>query len=380
MSLETLLITSALSSGTIVSEIIKQYAQRSKSAKEDYQKRSPTENDAIEKRRGDCITTINELQFDTALCVADPDLQQRIWCLLMEQTVLTYEAVTERELRMVGASLQQIKAALKSYRDGMNYRTRVRFAGVVISFVFLAAIGIYLYYAPRLGVSANSVITILGIPVSVLLWSVVGSFAAILYRFSMSGDRNLEDPLRWFFSRPLTGVVMGSITFLVIKVGVLTFASGSNAQPVVTDLGSKELMWLVAFLAGFSDRFSDGLLKSLIGRFGGDSSGELVTVGMTAMQQRTGSQFSVIFDWITKRGGNKNPTIPPVLNGNIELGQTLEASPQIRTNGSGEKTEDSNGKAHATTSGPDDEEQEHDIRQSKALQVYEKAKKIDPRE
>src|SRR5262249_17582 len=46
--------------------------------------------------------------------------------------------------------------------------------------------------------------------------------------------------------------------------------------------GSKELMWLIAFLAGFSDRFADGMLKSLVGKFGGDRSSELVSVEPTS--------------------------------------------------------------------------------------------------
>src|SRR5260370_3473123 len=47
-------------------------------------------------------------------------------------------------------------------------------------------------------------------------------------------------------------------------------------------------MWLVAFLAGFSDRFSDGLLKSLVGRFGGDKTADLVAIQMSSRQASTG--------------------------------------------------------------------------------------------
>jgi hypothetical protein len=43
-------------------------------------------------------------------------------------------------------------------------------------------------------------------------------------------------------------------------------------------------MWLVAFLAGFSDRFADGLLKSLVGRFGGEKNTDLVAMQMTSKQ------------------------------------------------------------------------------------------------
>jgi hypothetical protein len=303
--IEPIFLTATAAVVKTLSELGKQYVERSKEAKEHYQRRTAGQAaDPLEGKRDSCIGRVNELQLRTALYVSEPDLQQRIWCLLMEQTVATYEASTEQELRMAEASLQQIEAALASYTDARANRQRVRAIGVAISFLVLAGIATFLYYAPALGVTADSIINILGIPVTVVLWSVVGSFAAILYRFSMSGDRQLEDPLRWFFSRPLTGVVMGSITFLVIKVGLLTFTPGATSETAVASVANKELMWLVAFLAGFSDRFSDSLLKSLIGKFGGETTSELVTTPI-AVPQKESSQFSVIFDWMTNNRRKK---------------------------------------------------------------------------
>jgi hypothetical protein len=55
----------------------------------------------------------------------------------------------------------------------------------------------------------------------VIFWSAIGSFAAILYRFTNAGDKDLEDPVRWLFSRPVTEIIMGAISFLVLKGGLL---------------------------------------------------------------------------------------------------------------------------------------------------------------
>jgi hypothetical protein len=111
------------------------------------------------------------------------------------------------------------------------------------------------------------------IPLPVLIWSGIGSFAAILYRFNSSGDVELQDPLRWLFTRPLTGIVMGTITYFVLRIGLMSVES-----PNVDTLSSSELLWLVAFLSGFSDRFSDTLLRALIGRFSGEKLDSLVTL------------------------------------------------------------------------------------------------------
>jgi hypothetical protein len=58
---------------------------------------------------------------------------------------------------------------------------------------------------------------------------------------------------------------MGTITFLVIKAGLLAITPQSGAALSTPGTTPNELMWLVAFLAGFSDRFSDGLLNTLMG-------------------------------------------------------------------------------------------------------------------
>jgi hypothetical protein len=76
---------------------------------------------------------------------------------------------------------------------------------------------------------------------------------------------------------------MGAITFLVLRAGLLTMSPAPDAN-TLEKLGTNEIMWLVAFLAGFSDRFADGLLKSLVGRFGGEKNTDLIAMQMTSKQ------------------------------------------------------------------------------------------------
>jgi len=110
------------------------------------------------------------------------------------------------------------------------------------------------------------------IPLPVLLWSAIGSFTAILYRFNNSGEIELQDPLRWLFTRPLTGVVMGIIAYFAVLIGLIAIGSKDLSSTV----GKTEVLWLIAFISGFSDRFADGLLKSLIGHFGGNTEAGLL--------------------------------------------------------------------------------------------------------
>jgi hypothetical protein len=69
---------------------------------------------------------------------------------------------------------------------------------------------------------------------------------------------------------------MGATTYLVLKAGILTITQSTSAGasgPI-----TNEATWLVAFFAGFSDRFSERLLRLLAGHFGGDKAGELVSM------------------------------------------------------------------------------------------------------
>jgi hypothetical protein len=58
---------------------------------------------------------------------------------------------------------------------------------------------------------------------------------------------------------------MGMIVYLLMK-GVLIV---SGSQIPFQTLGSQEVVWLVAFFAGFSDRFNDFVMNTIVGRLGG---------------------------------------------------------------------------------------------------------------
>jgi hypothetical protein len=110
------------------------------------------------------------------------------------------------------------------------------------------------------------------------------------------------------------GVVMGAITFLIIKAGLtMTQGTSTSVNPPI----SNEITWLIAFLAGFSDRFADGLLKSLAGRFGGDKTSDLVS-----MRLQTGPTSSGILDGISEFLSKVKPSAKdPKVETSLQLDQ-----------------------------------------------------------
>ena len=105
----------------------------------------------------------------------------------------------------------------------------------------------------------SGLIPVIGIPISVLLWSSLGSIANMLYRFYKHHDvEDVEQEMRWYSARPLVGMIMGIVIYLVLQAGVifLSFATSQSSGGQIKD----EILWLFSFIGGFSDRFFEVVL------------------------------------------------------------------------------------------------------------------------
>jgi hypothetical protein len=92
-----------------------------------------------------------------------------------------------------------------------------------------------------------------GIPISIVIWGAIGSLAAILYRFYTETERvRFGTEARWLIARPIIGIVMGMIAYLAFVSGLTLVTRGQLPNEAQS---SPEFYWLVAFLAGFSDKF-----------------------------------------------------------------------------------------------------------------------------
>jgi hypothetical protein len=142
----------------------------------------------------------------------------------------------------------------------------IRGIAVAVSVGIFVILFAFALIAPTYGIAGDYEIPILNIPLSVILWSALGSITSILYRFNRGADREIQNPIRWLITRPLTGVLLGALAYLAIKVGFVAATEGE----VILGEAANEMIWLISFLVGFSDKFSDSILKNLIGKFGGD--------------------------------------------------------------------------------------------------------------
>lgn len=263
-----LAIASQSTSGVILKELM----VRASNAVDQYQNLAePRCDNSIEDKRVECLRKLSEVRHSATLYHCDREFRQRALCSIYEQTINAYEATNSRSLDIVTAEVTHIESALAADKDEMQQVRRLRRRAVYFSLFSFIGIGAFIGYAHWTGMSGQNALPFLGVPACVIFWSALGGFAAILYRFTNAGDRDLEDPGRWLFSRPVTGIIMGAIAYLVVKAGLLVSGQPGVQLAAGSTPATNEVMWLIAFLAGFSDRFSETTLRSLIGRFGGKS-------------------------------------------------------------------------------------------------------------
>jgi hypothetical protein len=93
---------------------------------------------------------------------------------------------------------------------------------------------------------------ILGIPMGIVVWSFIGSFAAMLSQFYQKPVQEFGNTIKWVIIRPVLGVVMGAAVYLALYSLVLSTSNTNSLLPL-----------LVAFFVGYSDTFTFDILNTI---------------------------------------------------------------------------------------------------------------------
>jgi hypothetical protein len=243
-----------------------------KTAKKKHEEQQANLDTPLEVQRQELISRVHELQYEAVLTLGDTELLAKIVPLLLDLAIQIYEGTTTTQLRLLDLTLQQVSATLDNHRKNIKRHAIARRLAVIATILALGALALLAYWGTLPGgPTSRTTIAILEIPLTVLVWSAVGSFVSMLYRFNTASEKELGDPVRWLFTRPIVGVAMGTISYFIVKVGLLSVNAAEGVK-----VGTLEIMWLLAFLTGFSDRLAESLLRSLVGRFGGDGAQSLL--------------------------------------------------------------------------------------------------------
>lgn len=110
---------------------------------------------------------------------------------------------------------------------------------------------------------------LINIPASVITWSLIGSLAAMLIRFNREPIYNFGDTVKWLLTRPVQGVILGAGFYIVLTSGL--FVLTGDPSSVTGSSNADNIILLVLFLVGFSDRFADTVFNALIKRLSNTS-------------------------------------------------------------------------------------------------------------
>ena len=229
-------------------------------------------------------------QLDRLARLQDELLGSAVEPLLIERAVPRFLALAAdvsgatdaAQLAQLGLRLDQVAAGWRQLQRLTRRRDRARLYTVLLVgllFAFLTAATVYEEWF-RLDITTE--VRLLHVPVYILVWSAIGSLAAILYRFNRSATVELDDPMRVLLTRPLTGIILGAFSYLLVQLGFLAVSGGAGTAESLGGERGVHLMIVVAFIVSFSDRLAEAVLQALVGRFGGDKAGDLVELRATS--------------------------------------------------------------------------------------------------
>ncbi len=101
---------------------------------------------------------------------------------------------------------------------------------------------------------------IMYVPLPILQWAFVGGMIGVLHQLSFSRTRRTGQAgfYAWLVAKPVVGLVMGAVVYFVAVSGELAL----NGR---TDIANIQLLNVLAFLGGFSDKYSIELLERITG-------------------------------------------------------------------------------------------------------------------
>lgn len=177
------------------------------------------------------------------------------------------DARSTGELSIVQSYVNSLRELVSREEREQKEERYWQYAAIAIMIVYVAA----LVFAARIDFVSPTPRYLFGVPQSVILWGAAGSLAAILYRFyTEQGQIRFATEFRWLIARPIIGIIMGGVVYIALNSGLVLLTASGAAQTTASAAASSTIninsFWIVAFLAGFSDKFYLGVIDLLVAR------------------------------------------------------------------------------------------------------------------
>jgi len=185
----------------------------------------------------------------------------------------------EQVLSQAQFEVQHVRADIAKEQQIQQGEQRLSWVVPAIVIAYIAAIVAIIVFAGQAWTSTTEV-PIIGVPASVLLWAAIGSLAAILYRFYKRQRGRITKEIRWLIARPVIGIVMGALSYLAIVSGLFIFGTATGTADPGATIARPQLLWMLAFLGGFSDKVFEAVVNAVVSRLSGPESSQAPTEGV----------------------------------------------------------------------------------------------------
>ena len=146
-------------------------------------------------------------------------------------------------------TIEDIHKRDKEKQEDTQRKVMIGMVGTLITIIVIVVIMVVGGY----GWDNIKGVKVIGIPLGVLIWSFIGSFAAMLEQFYRNPIHQFGSTLKWIIVRPVLGIVMAAGIYLAFVTG---FEIGIAKQDGM-------FMLFIAFLIGLSDSFTFGMIDRL---------------------------------------------------------------------------------------------------------------------
>ncbi len=182
----------------------------------------------------------------------EPYLNLEELCGDNQETSISAAMRTIGVLSEIAKFKNEIEAIYARDKDAQEKAKRKVLLGIG-STLLLMLIVFSIMSSSKGGWNAVKSIEVISIPLGVLIWSFIGSFAAMLEQFYRKPVYDFGSALKWIIVRPVLGVVIAAGVYLA-------FTSGFNMSHTDKEGG---FMLFIAFMVGLSDSFALGLINKL---------------------------------------------------------------------------------------------------------------------
>ena len=172
--------------------------------------------------------------------------------------------------------VRRVHVAISKEQQIQQGEKRLSWIVPAIVLAYIATIVAIILFARQAWTSTTE-IPIIGVPASVLLWAAIGSLAAILYRFYTRQRGRITREIRWLIARPVIGILMGALSYLAIVSGLFIFGAAMGAANPGATAARPQLLWMLAFLGGFSDKVFEAVVNAVVSRLSGPESSQAPT-------------------------------------------------------------------------------------------------------